>query len=149
MTDLTLGTPRAADRAAWGALWRDYLAFYGTTRPERVYDAAFAQITSDDPRAFRGLLARRGGEAVGLVHWVWHPHMWRPEGIHYLQDLFVAEAARGTGAGRRLIEAVYDAADAAGAPGVYWLTQTGNATARRLYDALGTPTDFMRYDRPA
>jgi GNAT superfamily N-acetyltransferase len=146
--DLCLAPPRAEDRARWAALWRGYLAFYGTTRDAATYDAAFAQLMSGDPQAFHGLLAWRGAEAVGLVHWVWHPHMWRPEGIHYLQDLYVAPEARGTGAGRRLIEAVYDAADAAGASGVYWLTQEGNAVGRRLYDRIGVATDFIRYDRP-
>ena len=149
MTDIILSAPQARDRAAWGGLWRDYLAFYGTTRPERVFDIAFARMTLDDPFSFNGLLAWRGDEAVGLVHWVWHPHMWRPEGVHYLQDLYVAEPARGSGAGARLIEAVYEAADAAGAPTVYWLTQEDNATARRLYDRVGVCTNFVRYDRPA
>ena len=150
MTDeLRVAPPRAEDRAGWAALWRAYLAFYGAERDGAVYDAAFSQLMSDDPQAFRGLLAWRGGEMVGLVHWVWHPHMWRPEGIHYLQDLYVAEMARGTGAGRRLIEAVYDAADADGASGVYWLTQEDNAVARRLYDRIAVYGGFLRYDRPA
>ena len=50
--------------------------------------------------------------------------------------------------GRALITAVYAAADEAGAPSVYWLTQEGNTTARQLYDRIATPTDFMKYQRP-
>ena len=148
MADIILARPRAQDRDSWADLWRAYLAFYGTSRDERTYDAAFAQVLSEDPQTFHGLLAWRGATAVGLVHWVWHPHMWRPEGIHYLQDLYVSEDARATGAGRALIEAVYAAADEAGAPGVYWMTQEHNDTARRLYDRIGVATDFIRYDRP-
>lgn len=33
----------------------------------------------------------------------------------------------------------------AGAHKVYWLTQSGNATARRLYDSLATDTGFVYY----
>lgn len=55
--------------------------------------------------------------------------------------------ARGTGAGRRLIEAVYAAADRAGCPSVYWLTQDFNTTARQLYDRIANVTQFVRYTR--
>ena len=136
-----------ADRGAWSRLWSDYLSFYGTSLPSEAYDAAFAQLLSDDPNSFRGILAWRGAEAVGVVHWLPHAHMWRPEGTTYLQDLYVAPQARGAGLGRRLIEAVYADADARGAPRVYWLTQEGNATARALYDRVARVTDFLKYDR--
>jgi hypothetical protein len=46
-----------------------------------------------------------------------------------------------------LIETVYADADAAERPNVYWMTQTGNTTARRLYDRIGVATDFMKYSR--
>ena len=59
----------------------------------------------------------------------------------------MGEAARGTGAGRALIEAVYAAADAAGCPSVYWLTQDFSATARRLYDRVAKKTPFIVYRR--
>ena len=45
----------------------------------------------------------------------------------YLQDLYADPEVRGRGVGRALIEAIYAAADAEGAQGVYWLTQDFNA----------------------
>jgi GNAT superfamily N-acetyltransferase len=66
--------------------------------------------------------------------------------VTYLQDLYVAPEARGP-ARAALIEAVYAAADAAGRPNVYWLTQEFNTTARRLYDRIGTATPFIKYQR--
>jgi GNAT superfamily N-acetyltransferase len=65
----------------------------------------------------------------------------------YLQDLYADPDMRGKGVGRALIETVYDDADRAARPNVYWMTQTGNATARRLYDRIGVATDFMKYSR--
>ncbi|MEL6211838.1 MAG: GNAT family N-acetyltransferase, partial [Pseudomonadota bacterium] len=47
----------------------------------------------------------------------------------------------------RLIEAVYAAADAAGSPSVYWLTQHSNTDARTLYDRIGTLSPFIKYVR--
>jgi ribosomal protein S18 acetylase RimI-like enzyme len=65
----------------------------------------------------------------------------------YLEDLFVDPNARVNGVGRALIEAVYRAADAAGADQVYWLTAGDNARARALYDKVATVTPFIKYRR--
>jgi GNAT superfamily N-acetyltransferase len=84
---------------------------------------------------------------MGLTHYLFHRHCWKTENVCYLQDLYVAPEARGTGLGRKLIEAVYAAADANGTPAVYWLTQDFNAVGRRLYDRIGKQTPFIRYNR--
>ncbi|MBE9636923.1 GNAT family N-acetyltransferase [Salipiger mangrovisoli] len=137
----------AGDEAAWRALWTGYLTFYETSVPEEVYASTFARLLGDDPQDFSGLLAELDGTPVGLVHYLFHRHCWRIENVCYLQDLYAAPEARGTGVGRALIEAVYSAADAAAAPNVYWLTQEFNATARQLYDRIGTVTPFVKYQR--
>ena len=144
---LTIRPLAPADEPAWRDLWRAYLAFYDSALPEEVYASSFARMLGNDPRDFSGLIALRDGRPVGLSHYLFHRHGWRVEDVCYLQDLYVSPDARGTGAGRALIEAVYAAADAAGAPSVYWLTRQGNAAARQLYDRIATPTDFMKYQR--
>ena len=137
----------AADRAGWAALWHDYLVFYGSQVSDEVYDTTFARLTGNDAQEFNALVAEREGALVGLAHFLSHRHCWRVENVCYLQDLFVDPSLRGQGVGRALINAVYAAADAAGAPGVYWLTQVGNAPARVLYDSIGQVTDFIKYQR--
>ena len=136
-----------SDEPEWRRLWTAYLDFYETSVPEAVYQSSFERLLGDDPQDFHGLLAVRDARPVGLTHYLFHRHGWRIENVVYLQDLYVDPEARGAGAGRALIEAVYAAADAAGCPTVYWLTQSGNATARQLYDRLASPTDFMKYQR--
>ena len=137
------------DEAAWRTLWRGYLDFYETTLPEAVYASSFARLTDPAVTDYRGLIALADGtgEPLGLAHFIFHRHGWQIEDVCYLQDLYVAPQARGLGAGRALIEAVYAAADAAGAPNVYWMTQEFNATARRLYDQVATVTPFIKYRR--
>ena len=87
------------------------------------------------------------GEMIGIVHYLYHRVTWAVADRCYLEDLFVVEAARGTGAGRALIDAVYAAADARGADQVYWMTQDSNADGRRLYDRVGRVTPFIKYQR--
>ena len=138
---------RAEDEAAWRRLWRGYLDFYDTELPEQVYATTFDRLTDPAVRDYCGILAVEGQDPIGLAHYIYHRHGWQIEDTCYLQDLYVAPEARGSGAGRALIEAVYAAADAAGRPNVYWLTQEFNATARRLYDQLGSVTPFIKYRR--
>lgn len=137
----------ASDHAEWRRMWTLYLEFYETSAPEEVYETCWRRLLGDDPQDFHGLIAEADGRPVGLTHYLFHRHGWRVENVCYLQDLYVDEAARGTGAGRALIEGVYRAADAAGAPGVYWLTQDFNHEARKLYDRIGTLTPFIKYSR--
>ncbi|TPW30723.1 GNAT family N-acetyltransferase [Pararhizobium mangrovi] len=147
--DLRIRPLDAADEAEWRRLWTGYLAFYESEVAEDIYAETFRRITGDDgPFEPCGLIAERNGEAVGLVHYLFHRHCWRCENVCYLQDLYCDPQARGTGVGRALIEAVYARADAEGAPSVYWLTQDFNHRARKLYDRIGEATPFVKYQRP-
>ncbi|NRB01818.1 MAG: GNAT family N-acetyltransferase [Rhodobacteraceae bacterium] len=136
-----------SDRAEWDRLWTDYLAFYETSRPQEIFDTYFERLLGDDPHDFNGLIAEVDGRIVGLTHYLFHRHGWRVENVCYLQDLYADPDVRGMGIGRALIEGVYAAADAAGAPSVYWLTQETNHEARKLYDRIGTLSPFLKYDR--
>lgn len=138
---------QSQDQSAWRALWTAYLEFYETTVAEDVYQTTFARLIDPDHTRQNALLAVQGDTPVGLVHYIYHPHNWRIEDVCYLQDLYADPSVRGTGVGRALIEAVYDAADANGTPSVYWMTQDFNAEARKLYDRIATLTPFIKYQR--
>lgn len=148
MTSAVTIRPLAApDWADWRRLWHDYLAFYETELPDEIYTTYFKRLLGNDPQDYQGLVAEMGGKLVGLTHYLFHRHGWKVENTCYLQDLYADPEVRGKGIGRKLIEAVYTAADAAGAPSVYWLTQDSNAEARKLYDRIGVLTPFIKYSR--
>ena len=137
----------ARDEAEWRRLWTGYLAFYETVVSEEVYATTFARLLSGADNEYRGLIAEAEGKPIGLVHFLFHRHGWKIENVCYLQDLYADPEVRGTGVGRKLIEAVYAAADDAGCPSVYWMTQEFNTTARTLYDRIGAVTPFVKYQR--
>ena len=139
---------RATDAVAWRGLWTDYLTFYETTLPDTVKEATFSRLLDPACPDLNAVVAENDDGLIGLCHYIFHRHCWRIEDTIYLQDLFVAPIARGTGCGRKLIEAIYSIADHAGTPSVYWTTQSDNVTGRRLYDRVGTLTDFIKYQRP-
>ena len=133
-----------ADRAAWEPLWAAYLAFYEASVPAATMELTWSRF-HDTAEPMHALGAFEASALVGIVHYLFHRTTWTPADTCYLQDLFTAPAARGKGAGRALIEAVYERAREAGATRVYWLTQDGNATARALYDTLADHPGFTVY----
>lgn len=135
------------DRDVWRALWTQYLAFYESEVSDEVYSTTWNRIFIDSPYEPSCLLAWVDGKAVGLVHYFFHRHAWKVENVCYLQDLFTDPTTRGMGVGRALIEAVYEKADKAKCPTVYWTTQHFNEPARRLYDDIGQLTPFIKYQR--
>lgn len=146
--DLIIRPLTAQDEAEWRRLWRAYLEYYETTLPEDVYVSTFARLLGDEAQDFNGLVAELDGRLIGLTHYLFHRHGWKIENTCYLQDLYTDPDVRGRGVGRALIKAVYGAADAAGAPAVYWLTQDFNKAGRMLYDKVAVLTPFIKYQRP-
>ncbi|MFN3673558.1 MAG: GNAT family N-acetyltransferase [Bosea sp. (in: a-proteobacteria)] len=144
MSAITVRPIVSADRAAWTPLWRAYLAFYKTELPDAIYDHAFARLTGPDP-SMGGFIAERDGQAIGIVHWVLHRTFWSQKDMCYLQDLFTVEAARGSGAGRKLIEAVRERAKQLDCLRVYWQTHESNTQAQALYDSLAEKSGFIVY----
>lgn len=135
----------AEDRAAWEPLWQGYLAFYRTSVPAETTETTWNRFL--DPAEPMHVLGAfdQDGRLLGIVHYIFHRSTWTPGNYCYLQDLFTIPEARGKGAGRALIEAVYEKAKAAGASRVHWLTQDGNATARALYDQVADHPGFTQY----
>lgn len=144
MSQLQIQPLTADNHADWLSLWLGYQTFYKTEIPAAT-SAITWQRFLDPAEPMHAALAWRDGVAVGLVHWIFHRSCWTSSDYCYLQDLYVAENIRGSGAGRALIEHVYAAAQAAGANRVHWLTQEDNTQARLLYDRIATHSGFTQY----
>lgn len=135
---------RESDEQAWRELWDGYCAFYETVVPPDVTAETWRRLF--DPGApVEGLVAESDGEVVGFVNCVLHPSTWAVAETCYLEDLFVSPSARGSGAGRALIESVVELARSRGLDKVYWHTRGDNARARALYDSFVHVDDFVRY----
>lgn len=136
----------SSDRAAWDVLWAGYLEYYEHALEPAITEVVWRRLMDPADQPY-GLVAVDGEQIVGFVHYHFHLSTWSVAGYCYLEDLFVSPAARGKGAGRALIEAVYRAADARGATRVYWHTDTSNTQARALYDKIADLSPFVQYRR--
>ncbi|MBC3886646.1 GNAT family N-acetyltransferase [Undibacterium griseum] len=145
---LTIRTVLPSDYEGWRPLWDGYNAFYGrqgdTALPEDITRTTWERFF-DTSEPVHALVAEKNGQLVGLVHYLFHRSTTRQNDVCYLQDLFTAEQTRGQGAGKQLIEAVYEAARQKGSSRVYWQTHTNNLTARALYDKLAEHQGFIVY----
>jgi GNAT superfamily N-acetyltransferase len=137
---------KSGDRAQWDLLWSGYLRFYRQRVPIELTNRTFERLVDENRQPY-GLVAYDGDRVLGFAHYLFHPSTWSLTDICYLEDLFVDPTARGHGAGRALIHAVYAAADKVNAGSVYWMTQEFNADGRALYDTLAHRTSFIRYQR--
>lgn len=146
--EVTIRSVAPTDFYQWLALWEGYNVFYDRVGPAAV-PAEITKMTwarfFDSYEPVEAVVAERGGELIGLAHYIFHRNTTMLGPACYLQDLFTAEAARGLGIGRALINSVYDRARAAGSTRVYWQTHKTNVTAQKLYDKVAESSGFIVY----
>jgi GNAT superfamily N-acetyltransferase len=133
-----------SDEAAFRALWAGYLAFYRTDLAPEVTTATWARLI-DPTSPVKARLAEADGQVMGFAIHLHHPSTWVMTEDCYLEDLYVAEAARGKGLGRALIDDLIALARAKGWSRLYWHTNEGNARARALYDEYVLSDGHIRY----
>ena len=134
------------DWSRWKVLWQGYLRFYRHELAEGVSRRTFERLCDQRDGLFGFVAETDDGELVGIVNALVHPTTWSDSGYCYLEDLFVASEARGSGQGQALIEAVISEARQRGAVKVYWHTQEFNGRARSLYDLLAKRVSFVVYE---
>ena len=136
------------DYAEWLPLWVSYNAFYGrqgdTALDLNITETTWARFLNDH-EPVHAFVAEQDDQLVGLVHFIFHRSTSRLNDVCYLQDLYVKKDLRGTGIGRQLITAVYDAALTAESSRVYWQTQDSNVAGRTLYDKVAKHLGFIVY----
>ncbi|OLD98871.1 MAG: GNAT family N-acetyltransferase [Actinobacteria bacterium 13_1_20CM_4_69_9] len=118
-------------------LVRGYCDFYEVTPSDDELLALSRALIADPERDGVQLLARDGAEALGFatIYWSWATTIASRIGV--MNDLFVAPAARGTGAAELLIHACVDECRSHGAAELTWQTAPDNERAQRVYDRVG------------
>jgi len=110
---------------------------------EREPDAVKATVEmlaqtlfADNARVYAHV-AELNGEVVGIAVWFLNYSTWTGKPGIYLEDLFVSETARGTGAGRALFKALAEEAERLGCARIDWAVLDWNTPAMDFYRAIG------------
>jgi ribosomal protein S18 acetylase RimI-like enzyme len=141
---------REEDLADLLPLFRAYCAFYGSSPSDADLLALCRALLADPEREGVQLIARdvrAGGAAVGFatVYWTWQSTKARRLAV--MNDLFVAEPARGAGVADALIAACAEQARERGVRALSWVTAPDNRRAQRVYDRAGaTRSSWLEYE---
>ncbi|MFN3474479.1 MAG: GNAT family N-acetyltransferase [Blastomonas sp.] len=95
-----------------------------------------ATLFGENPQVFAHL-AELDGQVVGLALWFLTYSTWTGAPSLYLEDLFVADTARGTGTGRALLSTLAREAKARGCARMDWAVLDWNAKAKDFYRHIG------------
>jgi GNAT superfamily N-acetyltransferase len=136
----------AEDWDRWLPLWEGYLDFYRAQLSDETTRATFDRLTGEVDGMFGFLAVNEAEDGLGLAHCLVHPTTWSRRPICYLEDLFVAPAARGSVLGHALLVEAKRSSEERGAGRLYWHTQQYNGRARSLYDQVARPTSFIVYE---
>jgi ribosomal protein S18 acetylase RimI-like enzyme len=135
----------AGDREGWDRLYAGYAEFYGVAQTDGMRDRVWGWL-HDPAHETMGFVAERDGALVGLAHVRPYARPLAASVGGFLDDLFVAPEARGSGAAEALIRAAAEHGRREGWTKLRWITAQDNARARKLYDRLAVATPWVTYD---
>ena len=135
-----------SDKSAWQELYFAYLEFYETSPSDVNSVLLWARLTNPDPQ-IQGLVAESNGVVIGIAHFHYQLSTWSDTSHCYLEDLYVAEGARGKGVAKALIQQVQELAIKQECSELFWITKESNSIARKLYDQVANLSDFIRYEK--
>lgn len=120
-------------------LMRGYCDFYMVSPSDEDLLALSRALIADPEREGLQLIARDGdsGAAIGFatIYWTWSTSDAGRLGV--MNDLFVAEEARGSGIADALIRACQDECARRGVRRLAWQTAPDNHRAQAVYDRVG------------
>jgi GNAT superfamily N-acetyltransferase len=93
-------------------------------------------LFADNAQVFAHV-AEVDGAVVGIAVWFLNYSTWTGKPGIYLEDLFVADTARGSGAGKALFKALAEEAERLGCARIDWAVLDWNTPAMDFYRALG------------
>ena len=131
-------------------LLRGYCDFYEVAPSDESLLGVCRALIADPEREGVQLIARAAdGRAVGFatLYWTWQTLNAARLGV--MNDLFVADEARGSGLAERLIAACRERAAAHGARELAWQTAKDNHRAQKLYERVGgRRSEWLDYSLP-
>jgi GNAT superfamily N-acetyltransferase len=137
-----IATVTEADLPELLPLMRGYCDFYEVDPSDEDLLVMSRALIADPDREGTQLIARDDdGRATGFatIFWTWTTLSASRIGV--LNDLFVAEHARGTGVVEALIAACAERCRQHGGTSLDWTTARDNHRAQRVYDRIGAERD--------
>ena len=137
-----------SDKEEWAKLYHGYAKFYEMEMNESILDTVWSWIHSPDINFFSIVIKSNKNELIGFMHFREMPSPLRGKLVGFLDDLFVHPDFRGSGAVQLLFKELKLQANKNNWPYVRWITANDNSRARKVYDQISQPIDFVTYQMP-
>ncbi len=135
---------REEDYDSWRPLW---LANNRGKCNEKITAETWRRLMEPDGQV-KGMGAWLEGRMSGICHYVIHPTTGAIEPVCYMQDLFVDPTSRRRGLAKALIMELELEGRRHKWKRIYWLAETKNEAATKLYENIGVKLDFSFYVLP-
>lgn len=143
--EISLRPVAGNDKKRWRELMSAYADFYKVEINGDALNATWSWIVDPHEPFWCTVAENSEGAIFGFTQYQLMHRSLSGAKVCYLSDLFVEPEQRGSGAGRLMIDHVFEFASERGISNVRWLTQDYNTTARKLYDSYGEKSDFILY----
>jgi GNAT superfamily N-acetyltransferase len=122
-------------------LMRGYCDFYEVAPSDDALLALSRTLLADPDQGIQLIARDDGGAAVGFATIFWTWSTLSAERLGVMNDLFVAEGARGGGVAEALIDACVERCREHGATELAWQTAHTNLRAQAVYERVGATRD--------
>ena len=146
MDEYRVNVLSAEDQPEWRPLFDGYGEFYKTPITDDIADQVWGWLM-DPAHVLEGLMVRdQHNRALGIAHVRACPRSLSGGDIGFVDDMFVAPEARGTGAADAMVGRLKTLAEQRDWSALRWITQHFNERGRGFYDRYtGGPSDFIVY----
>jgi GNAT superfamily N-acetyltransferase len=145
MAQITVGPPRPEDKPAWAELFQGYRRFYKMPDDATVIETVWGWV-QDPAEPTECLLALdETDKPIGLAHFRDLPRPLSGSRAGFLDDLFVVEECRGSGAADALINAIAEIGRQRDWAWLRWFTAEDNYRGRGFYDRVAHATPWKTY----
>lgn len=115
---------------------------------QAVTNNTWRRICDPDDEVVHGFGAFQNGTLVGIMHFIVHPITGSLQPACYMQDLYVTEDCRRQGIAAALVNRLTLEKKEQGWERLYWLAETNNEAAQKLYQNIGLKLDFTFHVMP-
>ena len=138
---------RPGHHKQWQELFHAYSVFYECPVRASVSEKVLRWLLdpSHPQKAITAISA--DGELIGFLHYRSRPRSLSGSHVGYIDDLFVSDGARGSGAADALLQRFFQLCIGHGWPLAHWITAETNRTAQQVYKRNGAfHSPFLLYE---
>ena len=145
MTQVVIVEPLVEHKPAWRRLYQGYADFYRSPMTDEIADRLWSWLLDPSHVMEARLALNAKGEPVGLAHFRNLPRPLEATWAGFLDDLFVAPQARGSGVVEALLAELRKIGRERGWTIIRWVTADDNYRARSVYDRVGQRAMWITY----